>query len=82
MRLVTMPADADPNVVFGAKNLLDPSCGAAECFDLPDNLRQPRRDRFGPLQLPQRVVVSETERSNSPLPFELSKLKGTERQGS
>jgi hypothetical protein len=44
-----MPADADPDVVFSAKNLPDRGRGAAERFDLCDDLGQPSRDRFGPL---------------------------------
>src|SRR3954471_19703433 len=30
MRLVAMPADADPGIVFGAEDLPDPGRGAAE----------------------------------------------------
>jgi hypothetical protein len=44
-----MPADADPDVVFSAKDLPDLGCGAAERFDFRDNLVQPGWDRFGPL---------------------------------
>ena len=80
MGLVPVPADADPDIVFSAKNLPNPSCGATERFDLRDDLVQPGRDRFGPLQLPQGVVVSEPKRSDPPLPLELPELKGLERK--
>jgi hypothetical protein len=46
MGFVAVPADADPDVVFSAKNLPDQGAGATECFDLRDYLCQPGRDRF------------------------------------
>jgi hypothetical protein len=75
-----MPTDADPNVVFGAKNLPDPDPWAAEFLDRRDDLSQPGWDRFGALQLPQGVIVSKTERSDPPLAFKFAELKGLERQ--
>jgi hypothetical protein len=80
MRLVAVPANADTDVILRAKNLLNPGIGAAERFDLRDDLVQPGRDRLGPLQLPQGVIVSETERSDSPPALELSELKGLKRK--
>src|SRR5882757_6230847 len=79
MRLVAMPTDADPDVVFGTKNLLDSGFKAA--VDLRDSLCQPVGNRFGPPQLTRGVVVAETERGDSPIAFELAKLKGLERKG-
>jgi hypothetical protein len=73
-------AYADPDVVFGTKDLADPGCGAAERFDFCDDIVQPGRDGLGPLQLLQGVVVSEPKRSDPPLPLELPELKGLERK--
>lgn len=81
MGLVPVPADADADVIFGAKNLLDSCRGAAKCFDFPDNFCQPGRDRIGSLQLPQGVIVSEPERRYASLALKWAKLKGLEGQG-
>ena len=37
MGLVAMPADADPYIVFSAKDLSDMGIGAVERFDLRDD---------------------------------------------
>jgi hypothetical protein len=79
MRLVAVPADTDPYVVFCAKHLLDTGSRTAECFDCRNNVRQPSWDWFGFQQLPQIVIVSKTERSDAPLALELAKLKGLKR---
>jgi hypothetical protein len=71
-----MPADAAPDVVFGAKDLSDSGSGATKHFDFRGDLIQPGWDRFGPLQLPQGVVIAKTERSDPPLPLELPELEG------
>jgi hypothetical protein len=81
MRLIAVPTDAHPNVVFGAKTLPDPGPWAAEFLDLRDDLFQPSWDRIGPLQLAQSVVVSKTERRHPPLALKLAKLERLERQG-
>jgi hypothetical protein len=49
VRFVAMPANADSDVVFSAKDLSDPGSGATEHFDFRDDLIQPGWDRFGPL---------------------------------
>ena len=81
MGLVAVPADADADVVFGAKNLPNSCRGAAERFDFLDRLCQPVWHRFGPLQQTQVIVVAEAERGDPPLTFELAELKGLERVG-
>ena len=78
MWLVAVPADADPDVVFGTKNLPDSGFKAAECLDFRDSLCQPVGNRFGPPQLTQGVVVAEAERGDPPIAFE---LRQTERAG-
>src|SRR4051812_31489544 len=80
MRLVAMPTNASPDIIFSAQYLPNLRGSSAECFDLLHDLRQPRRDRLGNLQTPQRVVVPESERSYPPLAFELTKLERLERQ--
>ena len=81
MGLVAVPADADADVVFGAKNLPNSCRGSAERFDFLDSLCQPVWHRFGPLQQTQVIVIAEAERSDPPLTFELAELKGLEREG-
>jgi hypothetical protein len=79
--LVAVPADADPDVILRAENLLNPRFWAAERLDPSnDDLVQSSRDRLGALQLPRRGVVSETERSDPPLALELAELTGLERK--
>src|SRR5258706_2857343 len=81
MRLVAMPADADPDIVFGAKHLPDPGRWPAKRLDLLADRIQPIRDRFGLLQSPQRVIIPDPERRPPPLAFILPKLKRLQRQG-
>ena len=81
MRLVAVPADADADVVFGAKDLPDPGCRGRRMSRPSDDFRQPGRDRIGPLQLAQVIVVSEAERRDPPLAFKLAELKGLKRKG-
>ena len=80
MRLVAVPADANPNVVFGTENPLDPGRMASECFDGPNNLRQ-RGRKVWPAPMWQVIVVAESERSNAPLAFEFAELEGLKREG-
>ena len=82
MGLVTVPADADADVVFGAKNLPNSCLGPAERFDFLDSLGQPAWHGFGPLQQTEVIVIAEAERGDPPLTLELAKLKGLEREGS
>jgi hypothetical protein len=42
-----VPADADTDVVFGAKDLANSGAAAAESFDLLDDRAQPLGDRIG-----------------------------------
>ena len=73
MRLVAVPADADPHAVFGTENLLDTNSRASKCLDVCNEFRQPAGDRFGAPQLAQVVVVAESERGNPPLAFKFAK---------
>ena len=75
-----MPADADPNTVFSAKDLLDMSIGAIECFDLRDDSVQPSWYRLGSPQLAGRIVIAESERSHPSLSLELPELKRLKRK--
>ena len=52
--------------------------GPPNVFDLRRDLGQPGRYRLCLLQLPQIIVIPEAERSDPPLPFELSELKRPE----
>jgi hypothetical protein len=80
--LVAVPDDADAFVIFRAKNLLNPDIGTGERFDLCHDSIQRGRNRFGPLQLFQPVIVSKSERSHPPLALKLSELEGLERKAS
>ena len=63
MRLVAVPADADPDIVFGAKDLVHTSRRqTAKCLDGAGDRCQPARNGIGFLNSAlERVVVAETE---------------------
>ena len=75
IRFVAVPADTNPNIMFGTENLLDAGCRASECLDGSNDFRQPGQNRFGPLQLAQVIVVAEAGRGNPPLAFEFAELE-------
>src|SRR3954464_8115789 len=81
MRLVAVPADANPHAVFGTENLLNSGCRASEGLDACNDFRQPGGDRFGALQLVQLIIVAEAERSYPPLAFKLPESKRLKREG-
>jgi hypothetical protein len=75
-----MPADADTDVVLGAKDLANSGASAAESFDLLDDRAQPLGDRIGLLEPAHGVVVSESERGHAPFAFVLAELERLQRQ--
>src|SRR5258708_2145305 len=79
MRLVAMPSDTDPGVVFSAKDLLYLYGRGAIGLDFPDHRRQPFRHFPGFLKPPLCVVVFEAERCDAPLALKRAELK--RRQG-
>src|ERR1700676_4041929 len=75
MRLVAMPSDTDPGVVFGAKDLFYLHGRAAIGLDFLDQRRQPCRYLLSFLNPPFCVVVFEAERSDAPLALKRPELK-------
>jgi hypothetical protein len=72
-----MPADADPNTVFSAKDLLDMSIGAIECFDLRDDSVQPSWYRLGSPQLAGRIVIAEPNEASRRFPSNCPNSNGS-----
>src|SRR5690242_18268156 len=82
MRLVAMPADADADVVIGAKDL--PHASRRQLAKSLDVLRdgpEPVRDRLARLQFLQGVVVAEAERFDAAMALEGAELERLQRQG-
>src|ERR1700682_3189671 len=75
MRLVAMPSDSDPDVVFSAKDLSYLRGRAAVGFDSLDHRRQPFRHLLRFLKPPLRVGVFEAERCDPPLALIRAELK-------
>src|SRR6476620_2101515 len=75
MRLVTMPSDSDPDIVFGAKNLFYLHARAAIGFDFLDHWREPSRHLLGFLKPLLGVVVCVAERRDAPLALKRAELK-------
>jgi hypothetical protein len=80
VRLVSVPIDADTDVVLGAKDLANSGASAAESFDLLDGRPKPLGDRIGLLEPAHGVVVSKSERSHAAFAFVLAKLERLQRQ--
>jgi hypothetical protein len=74
VRLVSMPPDADTDVVLGAKDLTYSGAWAAESFDHLDDRAQPLRDRIGVLKPAHGIVVSKSERGHAAFAFVLTEL--------
>jgi len=75
-----VPADADTDVVLGAKDLTNSGASAAESFDLLDDRAQPLGDRIGLLEPAHGVVVSKSERGHAAFAFVLAELERLQQQ--
>jgi hypothetical protein len=80
VRLVSVPADADTDVVRGTKDLTNSGASAAESFDLLDDRAEPLGDRMGLLEPAHGVVVSKSERGHAAFSFVLAELERLQRQ--
>jgi hypothetical protein len=80
VRLVSVPADADTDVVLGAKHLNNSGAWTAESFDLLDDRAQPLGDWIGFLEQAHGVVLSKSERGHAAFAFILAELERLQRQ--
>src|SRR6185437_16364158 len=70
-----MPSDTDAGVIFGAENLADAGCGAAERFNLCRDRLEPRWNRGVLFETAPRIVVAKPERGDPALAFVLTELE-------
>ena len=75
VRLVSVPADPDADVVLGTKDLANSGFWATESFDFLDYRAQPLGYRIGLLEPSHGIVVSKSERGYAALAFVLAELE-------